>query len=154
MKTHIRMLVLASFGLLFVVGQAKADPVCTTNTLAYYIANVTTAANGCSIGSLNFWGFNGSNAGVTNSGPVASGFTASQIELTPVSMGGEAGFMIAPVTPGGFSASATGVADAEIPFLVGCANGSNCLTDIVMSLSGSATGTMGKAEGNNSACEA
>jgi hypothetical protein len=136
-----KMMLLLSFGLLFSTIQAKADPVCTTNTLAYYISNVTTSANGCSIGNLDFWGFNGSNAGVTNSGPVSSGFTASQIELTPVSMGGEAGFMIAPVTSGGFTATATGVADAEVPFLVGCADGSSCLTDIVMSITGSATGT-------------
>jgi hypothetical protein len=136
-----KLVLLFSFGLLFTTVQAKADPVCGANTLAFYIANVTTAANGCSIGNLNFWGFNGSNAGVTNSGPVASGFSASQIELTPVSMGGESGFMITPVSSGGFSASATGVADAEIPFLIGCADGSKCLTDIVMSLSGTATGT-------------
>ena len=117
----------------------KADPLCTANTLASYMANITTQANGCSIGGLNFWLFNAANAGTTASGPGSTPFNPSQIEVTPVSAMGGVGFLIAPINVNGFQATATGIEDAEIPFEVACANGTDCLSSVFMSISGSAT---------------
>jgi hypothetical protein len=111
------------------------------NTLAYYEANITSAASGCSIGNLNFFDFNTGDFGAFPSGPGSSPFTASQIMLTPVNTSGSGGFMITPVSTNGFQATTTGVRDIEIPFEVACADGSSCLSGITMSISGTATGT-------------
>ena len=67
-------------------GRLKADPICVANTLAFYEANITSASTACSIGGLDFSLFNGSNAGITHSGP-NSGLNTSEIELTPVAGG-------------------------------------------------------------------
>lgn len=120
-------------------GQIKADPLCTTDTLASYMANITTHANSCSIGGLSFWLFNAANAGTSASGPGSTPFNPSQIELTPVSGPSGIGFLITPINANGFQSTATGVRDAEIPFEVACANGTNCLSSVFMSISGSAT---------------
>lgn len=53
-------------------------------------------------------------------------------------MGG-VGFLITPINLNGFQATATGVEDAEIPFEVACVDGTNCLTSVFLSISGSAT---------------
>jgi hypothetical protein len=137
---HVRKLLFVIALGIIGASQVKADPACVANTLAFYEANITTAANGCSIGSLNFWDFNTGAFGTSSSGP-GSTFNASQIMLTPVTNGGSFGFMITPVSTNGFQATATGVRDVEIPFEVACADGSKCLTGIAMSISGTATGT-------------
>lgn len=134
-----KLLFLVALGIIG-AGQLKADPACTVNTLAFYESNITSAANGCSIGNLNFWDFNTGAFGTSASGP-GSTFNASQIMLTPVSSGGSAGFTITPVSTNGFQATTTGVRDVEIPFQVACASGSSCLTGVTMSIFGTATGT-------------
>jgi hypothetical protein len=121
-------------------GQLKADPACMTNTLAFYESNITSAASGCSIGTLNFWNFNTGDFGTFPSGPGSAPFDASQILLTPVSSGGSFGFLITPVNTNGFQATATGARDVEIPFQVACADGSSCLSGVTMSLAATATG--------------
>jgi hypothetical protein len=139
-----RLLLLAAVVALLGAGQLRADTLdsaCTANTLAYYETNVTTQANGCSVGGLNFYGFNASTSGTTNSGPGSTPFTPSQIEITPVSNSNGSGFLIAPLTPNGFEATATGYEDVDVPFVVSCPDQSNCITDIYMSLTGSVTGT-------------
>jgi hypothetical protein len=120
-------------------GQMKADPACTANTAAFYETNITTHANACSIGGLDFWLFNSANAGTTASGPGSSPFDPTQIEITPVSGSSGIGLVITPLNTNGFQATATGVRDLELPFQVACDNGTNCLTSIFMSISGTAT---------------
>jgi hypothetical protein len=133
-----KLMFLVVFGLIG-AGQMKADPTCTPGTLASYETNITTQANGCTIGGLNFWLFNGSNAGTGASGPGSTPFNASQFEVTPVAGIGGVGFLITPINTNGFEATATGVEDLEIPFEVACADGSNCLASVFMTISGSAT---------------
>lgn len=48
-----KLLFLIALGIIG-AGQIKADPLCTANTLAFYEATITTQANGCNIGGLNF----------------------------------------------------------------------------------------------------
>jgi hypothetical protein len=134
-----KLLFLVALGILG-AGQLKADPACMPNTLAFYESNVTSAASGCSIGNLNFYGFNSGDFGTSPSGPGSSPFDASQILLTPVSSGTSGGFVITPVNTNGFQATATGVRDIEVPFDVACADGSSCLSGITMSLAATATG--------------
>lgn len=120
-------------------GQMKADPLCTANTLAFYETNITTQANGCNIGALNFWLFNAANAGTSASGPGSAPFNPTQIEVTPVSGPSGVGFLITPINVNGFLATATGDRDVEFPFEVGCVDGTTCLTNVFMSITGSAT---------------
>jgi hypothetical protein len=134
MRKLMFLIVLSIIG----AGQMKADPACTPNTAAFYEANITSHASACSIGGLDFWLFNGANAGTLPSGPGSSPFTPAQIEITPVSGSSGVGLMITPLTANGFQATATGVRDLELPFQVACDNGTNCLTSIFMSISGSA----------------
>jgi hypothetical protein len=116
-------------------GQIKADPLCPTATVAFYETSFTSHANACSIGGLDFWAFNGPNAGTSASGPGSTPFNPTQIEITPVS----GGITITPLNVNGFQATATGVEDVEVPFEVACDDGTNCLGSIFMSISGSAT---------------
>ena len=143
-----KLLFLIALGIIG-AGQMKADPACTANTAAFYETNITSHASACSIGGLDFWLFNGANAGALPSGPGSSPFTPAQIEITPVSGPSGVALMITPLNANGFQATATGVRDFELPFQVACDNGTNCLTSIFMSISGSATasGMSGGADG-------
>jgi hypothetical protein len=141
-KEYMRKLMFLAILGIFGAAGLKADPMCTTNTVAYYEANITSVATACSIGNLNFSLFNEGNAGTTSSGSTSSPFNASQIDITPVA----GGIMISPLSTSGFQATATGVADLELPFQVTCADGTNCLTGVTMTINGSATaGTFGTA---------
>jgi hypothetical protein len=131
MRKLMFLIVLSIIG----AGQIKADPLCPTATVAFYETSFTSHANACSIGGLDFWAFNGPNAGTSASGPGSTPFNPTQIEITPVS----GGITITPLNVNGFQATATGVEDLEVPFEVACDNGTNCLTSIFMSISGSAT---------------
>jgi hypothetical protein len=59
---------------------SSANPLCTTNTVAYYQANYTDASNGCTVGNLIFFNFNYSG---TSQGATAP--ANSQVEITPES---------------------------------------------------------------------
>jgi hypothetical protein len=56
-----------------------ANPLCTTNTVAYYQANYTDISNGCSVGDIIFFNFNYSST--AHGGPVAP--TNALVQITP-----------------------------------------------------------------------
>ena len=139
MRKLLFLVVLSIFGAV----QVKADPACASGqSLAYWATNYATAAQACSIGGLDVWGFSDTGTSVpSSSGPSAiPAFNATTIEITPVTTGGD-GVLISGF--GGLaleSVGVTGVQDLEFPFLVKCDNGTTCLSSVAMTIIGSSTG--------------
>lgn len=116
------------------LGTAKADPTCTANTLAYYVANYL---GGCTYDGLTFSGFGAGATGVTG-----SSLGTAFLEVIPIIGVDGAGleFESASLYGGGpntWIASSGYELDAEVPFEVSCASTSpNCITDLYLQMTG------------------
>ena len=78
-----RLLMTAS-AMIALAGYASANPLCTANTLAYYIANYTTAATACVVNDKLFYNFGYSStagSGTGTPGTVVAP-TAAQVTVT------------------------------------------------------------------------
>ena len=119
-------------------GQVKAGA-CPTASLAFYVTNFASLSASCTIGSLSFSDFaSGSNlfAGSGTHSPDGE----ANLSITPITSGvNGVGLML--TAPSGWTAGAGGALDAEVPFEVSCTNGTACLTDLFMSMTGTSTGT-------------
>ena len=73
----MRRLLLSCVGLMAMAGALSANPLCTANSMAYYMANYTDANTACQVGDKLFFGFNYSVTARGTTGP-----TNTQVTVT------------------------------------------------------------------------
>lgn len=121
---------------------------CPTAPVQTYVTTFSTFANGCTIGSSNLVFFNFQYS-TTVTGPAAVP-NSTQATLSPLNDGNGFGLQYLPTVP--FFANATGVADADLKFIVQSFSGplasptlnGNIISDLYLEMSGTATaGTFG-----------
>jgi hypothetical protein len=78
----MRRLLLTAVAAVTLVGYASANPLCTANTMQFYIANYKTAATACVVNDKLFYNFGYSPTAASGTGPVGSVVAPTAAQVT------------------------------------------------------------------------